>query len=85
MQVQAVRAEGPAASQGIRVGDVLVGMHVWETISQENVLYVLNHADFEKFQPVKFYILRGKDTLYGHLRVERTNVLQVSRRGAASH
>jgi serine protease Do len=84
MQVQAVRAEGPAASQGIRVGDVLVGMHVWETISQENVLYVLNHADFEKFQPVKFYILRGKDTLYGHLRVERSNGLQVSRRGSSS-
>lgn len=84
MQVLAVRAEGPGASQGIRVGDVLVGMHVWETICQENVLYVLNHADFDKFQPVKFYILRGKDTLYGHLRVERSNALQASRRAVSS-
>ena len=49
--------------------DVLLGMHVWETTSKDNVLYILNHLDFEKFQPMKFFILRGKDTLYGHLPV----------------
>jgi hypothetical protein len=30
----------------------------------ENVAYILRHADSEQ---VKFYILRGNDTLYGHL------------------
>jgi serine protease Do len=79
LQVVAVRLEGPAARQGIRAGDVLVGMHVWETISKENILYVLNHADFDKFQPVKFFIVRGKETLYGNLRVDRARALQVSR------
>jgi serine protease Do len=83
MQVLAVRPDGPAAGQGIREGDLLVGLHIWETISAENVLYVLNHADFDKFQPVKFYILRGKETLYGHLRIERTNLVQVSRQSTA--
>jgi serine protease Do len=80
MRVTEVRPDGPAAGQGIRSGDILVGMHVWETISPENVRYILNHADFQRFQPVKFYILRGKETLYGHLQVDKSDVLQVSRR-----
>lgn len=84
LQVQSVRAEGPAAKQGIRAGDVLVGMHVWETISKENVLYILNHADLETFQPLKFYLLRGKETLFGHLRLDRANVVQVSRRATTA-
>jgi len=46
-------------------------MHVWETVSQENVLYILNRTDIETLQPLKFYILRGQETLYGHLRLER--------------
>jgi serine protease Do len=79
MQIVAIRPDGPAANQGIRPGDILVGMHVWETISKDNVLYVVNHADFEQFQPVKFYILRGSETLYGHMRLKRDSVAQVSR------
>ncbi len=80
MRVVAVRSDGPAARQGIRSSDVLLGMHVWETTSKDNVLYILNHGDFEKFQPMKFFILRGNETLYGHMRVNRGPVLQVSRR-----
>jgi serine protease Do len=64
-----VRPDSPAAKQGIRHGDVLVGMHIWETLTLENVEYVLNRPNFADFQPVKFYILRGSDTLYGHLPV----------------
>jgi serine protease Do len=75
MRVTSVRANSPAADQGIRINDVLVGMHIWETISQENVLYVLNHDDLASFQPLKFYILRGGETLYGHLRVSQDESL----------
>lgn len=83
LQITAVRSDGPASRQGIRAGDVLVGMHVWETISPENVLYILNHEDLEQLQPLKFFILRGNETLYGYLRLERADqVLQVSRRAA---
>ena len=60
----AVREDSPAKRQGIRTSDLLVGMHVWETISMENVAYILRHADNAQ---VKFDILRGTDTLYGHL------------------
>lgn len=69
LMVRSVRNESPAAKQGIREGDVLVGMHVWETVSLENVSYILNRPDFDSLEPVKFYILRGKETLYGHLSV----------------
>jgi serine protease Do len=73
LEVSEVRKDGPAAKQGIRRGDVLVGMHVWETVSLENVTYILNRSDFESLAPLKFYILRGNDTLYGHINVSMRN------------
>jgi serine protease Do len=66
LKVTGVRAGSPAERQGIRSGDILVGMHIWETISMENVAYILRHADGDQ---LKFYILRGSETLYGHLPV----------------
>jgi serine protease Do len=80
MRIVAIRSDGPAASQGIRPGDILVGMHLWETISEDNILYIFNHAEFEKFQPIKFYIVRGGETLYGHMQLKRSPVVQVSKR-----
>ncbi len=66
-----VRPEGPAAKQGIRRGDVLVGMHVWETIKLSDVAYILERTDFDRLGPLKFYILRENEpvTLYGFLTV----------------
>ena len=64
-----VRPGSPAAQQGIRRGDVLVGMHVWETISLENIAYILERDDLPKLESVVFYIVRGNETLYGHMRL----------------
>jgi serine protease Do len=64
--VAAVRPDSPASRQSIRPGDVLVGMHIWETISIENVSYILNRPDLNTVAPVKFFILRGNETLYGY-------------------
>lgn len=69
MRVIAVRHEGPAYRNGIREGDVLVGLNVWETITTENVDYVISHPQLKTFNPLKFYILRGKETLYGYLQL----------------
>jgi serine protease Do len=69
LTVTAVRPQGPAAEQGVRRGDVLVGMHIWETVSLENVQYIMNRPDFANLSPLKFYILRGAETLYGFLPV----------------
>ena len=65
--VKDVRTKGPASEQGIREGDILVGLHVWETISYENVTYVLDKAQEDNLGPLKFYVLRGRETLFGHL------------------
>jgi serine protease Do len=65
--VSEVRPDSPAASQGIHRGDVLVGMHIWETISLANVDYILSRPDVQTLNPVKFFILRGSETLYGYM------------------
>ena len=64
-----VRATSPADSNGIKKGDVLVGLHVWETVTQNNVDFVLDHQDFKTINPLKFYILREGETLYGHFQI----------------
>jgi serine protease Do len=64
-----VRTGSPAEEQGIRAGDVLVGMHIWETVSMENLAYVLNRPDLDDLEPLKFYIVRGQETLFGHITV----------------
>lgn len=64
-----VRPESPAEAQGIRPGDILVGMHEWETVSMDNLAYVLNRPDLAKLEPLKFYIVRGHETLYGHVSI----------------
>jgi serine protease Do len=69
LRVTAVRPESPAATRGILRGDIVVGMHIWETTSLDNVTYILGRGDFDQFEPLKFYILRGQETLYGHLPV----------------
>ncbi len=67
LSITAVRPNSPAANQGIHSGDVLVGMHIWETVSQENVTYIISRPDFANLNPIKFFILRGDETLYGYL------------------
>jgi serine protease Do len=69
LRVTNVRPSSPAARQGIRPGDILVGLHKWETVSLDNITYILANEEFEQAQPAKFYILRGGETLYGQLRV----------------
>jgi serine protease Do len=67
--VTAVRPGSPAARQGIQRGDVLVGVHRWETISMENVSYILTVAELPKDESVKFWVLRGRQVLQGNLRL----------------
>lgn len=69
MRITGIRPGSPAANNGLREGDILVGLHIWETVNADNVSYVLDHPDLGKFAPLKFYILRGSETLYGHLRL----------------
>ncbi|MBC8350647.1 MAG: trypsin-like peptidase domain-containing protein [Planctomycetes bacterium] len=69
LKVIGVRPDSPAAKQGIRYGDILVGMHKWETVSMDNVAFILESDAVRSSDPVKFYVLRAGETLFGHLQV----------------
>jgi len=72
LSVTAVRPDSPAASQGIRPGDVLVGIHIWETVSLEHVSYILEKSDAATEDSVKFFILRDGGTFYGYVSLAST-------------
>jgi serine protease Do len=59
LAVTDLRADGPAAKAGIQRGDILVGLHQWEMLSLENIIFVLNHPDLASFNPLRFYIVRS--------------------------
>lgn len=68
MKVVEVRPDSPASRHGIVRGDVLVGLHVWETIKPEDINYVLNQTKLVSGEePLKFYIVRGSDVLFGNI------------------
>ena len=67
--VTEVRPDSPAFREGIRRGDILLGMHIWETISLENVNYILKNSELASLQPLKFLILRNDVRYEGELTV----------------
>jgi serine protease Do len=69
MHVDDVRPNSPAAREGIQAGDILVGMHRRETASEQDIQYILSRPNFTDMGKIKFYVLRGQNTLYGHLNV----------------
>jgi serine protease Do len=67
MRVVEVRPGSPAAKEGIRSGDILVGMHGWETASTQDIDYIVTRPNLGEIGSMKFYVLRNKTMLYGHL------------------
>ncbi|MFO0919367.1 MAG: trypsin-like peptidase domain-containing protein [Planctomycetaceae bacterium] len=67
MKVLEVRSGSQAANNGIRQGDILVGLSKWETVSSENVAWILNQPATPGEEGMKFYVIRGQETLFGHL------------------
>jgi serine protease Do len=59
LSVSEVRADSAAGKAGIQRGDVLIGLHQWETVSLDNVVFVLTHRDLPTFNPLTFYIVRS--------------------------
>ena len=67
LKVTEVRPGSPAERENIQEGDILVGMHVWETVSLENVGYVLKQPEFDNNRPVKCFIVREDRTHFAYL------------------
>ncbi len=72
MRVVEVRPDGPAAQQGILPGDILVGMHRWETASDQDIDYIITRPNLAQAGKIRFYVLRGQATLYGHMSIAST-------------
>jgi serine protease Do len=58
LEVVTILAEGASARAGIKKGDILVGLHQWETLTLDNIAFVLTHPDLGSFAPLSFYIIR---------------------------
>lgn len=70
MEVVSVRPGSSAAERGVREGDILVKMHRWNTDSDQDIRYIVDRAGaLSRSGEVKFYIVRGKDTFFGHMEV----------------
>jgi serine protease Do len=67
LAVAEVSPESAAGKAGIQPGDVLVGLHQWETLTLDNVAFVLTHPDLPSFNPLRFYIVRGGQVHRGWL------------------
>ena len=62
-----VLANGTASRAGFERGDILIGLHQWETISIDNVTFVLNHPDLATFAPLRFFRIRAGQLQRGWL------------------
>ncbi|MCD0461497.1 trypsin-like peptidase domain-containing protein [Roseiconus lacunae] len=69
LMITSVRTGSEAAEQGIQVGDVLLGIHNWQTASLSDLAGILDHPDIKKGPKAKFYIVRREQTLYGHFQL----------------
>ncbi len=67
--VQNVRPNSPAARQGIQNGDVLLGILQWETLTLDNVIFILGHPEFQNRQNVKFLLAREGQVFRGSFAV----------------
>ena len=62
-----VRPGGLAEKAGIQRGDILIGLHQWETLTLDNVAFVLTHPELPTFNPLTFYIIRNGQVRRGWL------------------
>jgi serine protease Do len=67
LMVTDVLADGVAGRAGFQRGDILIGLHQWETLSADNVNYVLTHPELASFSPVRFFIIRNGQIRRGWL------------------
>ncbi|MDA0661024.1 MAG: trypsin-like peptidase domain-containing protein [Planctomycetota bacterium] len=63
MYVVEVNPQSAAGRRGMRAGDVLVGIHRWQTVSMENVEYVLRRGNLGQQGEVEILYLRNQEEL----------------------
>ncbi len=74
MRVLEVKAESTSAVNGIQKGDILVGLGSWETLSVDNITWIMNQystqaTSTEPQSKVPFYVVRSQGTFKGVLQM----------------
>ncbi|MDG2470298.1 MAG: trypsin-like peptidase domain-containing protein [Pirellulaceae bacterium] len=69
LQVIEVRDGSQAMRQNIRSGDVLLGIHEWETTSLGHIAYIIEQEKILAEKPVEFFVLRNGEVLKGSFRL----------------
>ena len=69
LYITSVRQGSVAAQEGLRNGDILLGIYGWQTTSLEDLLGILDHPDIRKGPKARFYIVRREQTLYGDFKL----------------
>ncbi|MGV3483214.1 MAG: trypsin-like peptidase domain-containing protein [Planctomycetaceae bacterium] len=67
--VSDVRKGSPADSQGIRSGDILIGLHGFQTSSINELQGILNKVAQQEPAQGQFLIVRSDQTMYGYMRL----------------
>lgn len=67
LYITSVRPGSPAELNGITQGDVLLGIHGWQTSSIKDLAGILEHPDIKRGPRAKFYLVRREQTLFGHM------------------
>lgn len=65
--IETIDKEGAAARAGIQRGDILIGLHQFETLNADNIQWVLTHPDLPSFMPLKFFVVRNGQIRSGFL------------------
>ncbi len=65
LMIREMRPDSPAARAGWQKGDILVGLHEWEMISHENLLFALNHQEKSSAESMKFFVVRNSQVVKG--------------------
>lgn len=69
LYITAVRPGSAADQQGITPGDVLLGIHGWQTSTMKDLAGILEHPDIQRGPRAKFYLVRREQTLFGHMQL----------------
>ncbi|WP_315853725.1 trypsin-like peptidase domain-containing protein [Candidatus Laterigemmans baculatus] len=79
LRITAVRPGSPADRQLIRSGDVLLGIHGWQTASIDDLDLILRSPEMRTTTQAEFYIVRRDQTLVGQLRLAQGDQARLPR------
>ena len=71
MNVVKVVRGGVAERQGVRAGDILLGLDGFETLDDRNLAFILDEKRLKTLSEVKFTIFRQQEALEGYMPVPR--------------